>query len=199
VRSDTEICDLWAALSRAKVPPCYPRFVRALLLTGQRRTEVARADWREIDGGVWAIPGARYKTKVEHIVPLAAAVQELLGEPRSAGFVFSTDGGRHAFAGFSKPKRVLDREITESRKTRGLPPMPHWTLHDLRRTARSLMSRAGVPADIAERVLGHVIPGVRGVYDRHAYAAEKRDALERLASLVDRIIHPIENVVPMRG
>jgi integrase len=60
--------------------------------------------------------------------------------------------------------------------------MAHWTLHDLRHTARSLMSRAGVSADIAERVLGHKIPGVRGVYDRHEYATEKRDALERLAS-----------------
>jgi integrase len=59
--------------------------------------------------------------------------------------------------------------------------MPPWVLHDLRRTARTLMSRAGVLADIAERVLGHVIPGVRGVYDRWAYLEEKRDALERLA------------------
>ena len=73
--------------------------------------------------------------------------------------------------------------------------MPHWTLHDLRRTARSLMSRAGVPADTAERVLGHVIPGVRSVYDRHSYAAEKREALEKLAALVERIVTPTEKVV----
>ena len=75
--------------------------------------------------------------------------------------------------------------------------MAPWTLHDLRRTARSLMSRAGVLADIAERVLGHVIPGVRGVYDRHEYAAEKRDALERLAGLVELILNPAPNVVAM--
>ena len=68
--------------------------------------------------------------------------------------------------------------------------MSPWMLHDLRRTARSLMSRAGVSADIAERVLGHVIPGVRGVYDRHSFLDEKRDALERLARLVARILNP---------
>ena len=73
--------------------------------------------------------------------------------------------------------------------------MPGWVLHDLRRSARSLMSRAGVSADIAERVLGHVISGVRRTYDRFEYLDEKRDALERLAGLIDRILHPDEAVV----
>ena len=77
--------------------------------------------------------------------------------------------------------------------------MPHWTLHDLRRTARSLMSRAGVRPDIAERVLGHAIAGVAGVYDRHSYADEKRAALEKLAGLVERIVNPVANVIAMRG
>ena len=74
-----------------------------------------------------------------------------------------------------------------------------WTLHDLRRTARSLMSRAGVPSDHAERCLGHVIGGVRGTYDRHEYHEEKRLAFEALASLIARIIDPQPNVVAMRG
>ena len=74
-----------------------------------------------------------------------------------------------------------------------------WTLHDLRRTAKTLMSRAGVRPDISERVLGHVIAGVEGVYDRYGYLEEKRDALERLAVEVDRIIHPLaQNVVAFR-
>ena len=59
------------------------------------------------------------------------------------------------------------------------------------------MSRAGVSSDVAERVLGHVQPGVRGVYDRHHYADEKADALQRLATLVDGIVNPRENIVPM--
>jgi integrase len=74
-----------------------------------------------------------------------------------------------------------------------------WTLHDLRRTARSLMSRAGVPSDHAERCLGHVIGGVRGVYDRHAYRDEMAVAYERLAALIAGVVDPQENVVPLRG
>ena len=70
-----------------------------------------------------------------------------------------------------------------------------WRLHDLRRTAKTLMSRAGVRPDVSERVLGHVIAGVEGVYDRHAYVEEKRIALEKLAAEIDRIINPPANNV----
>ena len=80
--------------------------------------------------------------------------------------------------------------IAEQRKAAKLKPMPEWRLHDLRRTARSLMSRAGVSSDIAEMVPGHKLTGVRGVYDRHSYAAEKRDALEKLAGLIALILNP---------
>ena len=64
--------------------------------------------------------------------------------------------------------------------------LPNWTLHDLRRTAKTLMVRAGVRPDISERVLGHVITGVEGTYDRHSYAEEKRDALEKLAAMIEQ-------------
>jgi hypothetical protein len=79
--------------------------------------------------------------------------------------------------------------------------MPGWTIHDLRRTARSLLSRVGVSRDHAERVLGHVIGGVEGVYDRHAYFDEKAAALDMLAKLIDRIVNPPEatNVVPLKA
>jgi hypothetical protein len=73
--------------------------------------------------------------------------------------------------------------------------MPAWVHNDLRRTARSLMSRAGVPSDIGERVLGHLVGGVRGVYDRHSYRAEKLDALEKLGVLIECILHPADAVV----
>src|SRR5947209_12603841 len=72
-----------------------------------------------------------------------------------------------------------------------------WTIHDLRRTARSLMSRAGVNSDHAERCLGHVIGGVRGTYDRHEYYTEKQLAFEKLASQIERVVSPQQNVVPM--
>jgi integrase len=69
--------------------------------------------------------------------------------------------------------------------------LPNWTIHDLRRTARSLMSQAGVAPDHAERALGHVIGGVRGVYDRHAYREEKRQAFIALAGRIDHILRTV--------
>ena len=74
-----------------------------------------------------------------------------------------------------------------------------WTVHDLRRTARSLMSRAGVRPEVAERVLGHVQPGVAGIYDRHRYVEEKAHALAALAGLIGNILRPTQNVVALRG
>ena len=78
-------------------------------------------------------------------------------------------------------------------------PLPKWTLHDLRRTAKTLMVRAGVRPDISERVLGHVITGVEGTYDRHSYAEEKRDALEKLTSMIERILNPISSTKAILG
>ena len=77
--------------------------------------------------------------------------------------------------------------------------LPNWTLHDLRRTAKTLMARAGVRPDISERVLGHVIAGVEGTYDRHSYADEKRDALEKLAATVQRILTPLPSNIATLG
>lgn len=198
VLADDEIRDLWTALDRlgGDVPNCFPAFVRSLLLTAQRLRMVSLASWNEIMGRDWTIPVLRNKTKVDHLVPLSESVVSLFG-PKRKGFVFSSDGGKRAFSGFSKSKRMLDRKIAEIRKQEKRPSMPPWVLHDLRRTARSLMSRAGVDSNVAERVLGHVIPGVRGVYDRHAYEKEKRDALGRLAMLIDHVLHQSDKVVPL--
>ena len=114
----------------------------------------------------------------------AFARQPKIGEGK---FVFSSDGER-PFSGYSKAKASFDKACGAT----------GWTLHDLRRTARSLMSRAGVSADVAERCLGHVISGVRGTYDRHAYFDEKKRAFETLASLIARIVDPpTENVVSL--
>jgi integrase len=155
----------------------------------------------ELEGDNWTIPGERYKNKLAHVVPLTSQVKALIGaKPEgikgNSWFVFSTTGGQKGFSGFSKAKRELDKEITKARKAEKRGPMPEWTLHDLRRTARSLMSRAKVPADHAERALGHVIGGVRETYDRYEYLDEKRDALEKLAALVGIILAgPADNVV----
>jgi len=141
------------------------------------------------------IPAERYKTGIPNAVPLTKEARQWIGD-RKAGFMFSTTGGKKAFSGYSKAKRQLDVVIAEQRKAAKLKPMPEWRLHDLRRTARSLMSRAGVSSDIAEMVLGHKLSGVRGVYDRHSYAAEKRNALEMLARQIEHILSaPTGNVL----
>lgn len=150
--------------------------------------------WPELESDLWTIPGERYKTGVDHVIPLSATAVKIIGErpkdPKKAPYVFSTTGGDVPFSGYSKAKALLEKKIAELRKKDGREPMANWTLHDLRRTGRSLMSRAGVPADIAERCLGHVIPGVRGVYDRYGYLAEKRDAFDKLAAVIERILNP---------
>src|SRR5262249_49876997 len=99
----------------------------------------------------------------EHLVPLTDAAKAPIGPARKRGFVFSSDGGKRAFSGYSKAKRALDQKIDEIRRRQRRSAMPHWVYHDLRRTARSLMSRAGVPDDHGARALGLVISGVRGV------------------------------------
>jgi integrase len=133
---------------------------------------------------------SRYKTKLDHLVPLSAAAMAVLEQlPRigRADFVF-TVSGRVPISSFTQRKIAFDRACG----------VTGWTLHDLRRTARSLLSRAGIDADTAERCLGHVIGGVRGVYDRHEYREEKARAFEMLARQIGRIITPTDNVIPMQ-
>ena len=113
--------------------------------------------------------------------------------------MFSTTGGTKPFSGYSKAKVAFDKRIDEVRAKAERDPIEPWTLHDLRRTARSLMSRAGVPTDHAERALGHVIAGVRAVYDRHKFLAEKQEAFEALAALVKQILNPAPNVAQIAG
>jgi integrase len=110
--------------------------------------------------------------------------------PASQGeFIFSLNA-RTPIGAFTQNKAKIDAASGVS----------GWTIHDLRRTARSLMSRAGVPSDHAERCLGHVIPGVRGIYDRYEFKLEKARAFEALAAQIERIINPKSaKVVPMRS
>jgi len=196
--ADDEIRSLWQATDSMVGP--FPAFVRVLLLTGQRRDEVSKMQPSEIEGNVWTIPAHRYKTKSANVVPLTAAVTKIIEtQPKRGLFVFSSGGRNVPISGFSKFKKALDTKINADRKKSGLKPVPGWRLHDLRRTARSLMSRAGVPGEIAERVMGHVIPGVQGTYDRHDYIEQKRDALMKLAAVVDQIVTPLsDNVVQLK-
>jgi integrase len=177
ILSDAEIA---AVLRTTEAQPgAFHSLVRFLLLTGARRNEAARMTWSEVKDGIWTLPAARCKVKKDMVFPLSPAALAVIDAiPRVEGgrYVFSIGGQRPVpFDGKAK--------LDAASGTSG------WTLHDLRRTARSLMSRAGVNADVAEMCLGHVLNGVRGIYDRHAYLQEKRDAFERLAAEIDRIRH----------
>jgi integrase len=129
--------------------------------------------WAEITDNLWTLPAARNKTGVDLIRPLSGLARGLL-----VGNQEYVWGGTRGITNFDRLKTKLD----EASGTKA------WTLHDLRRTAQSLMSRAGVPNDHAERCLGHIIGGVRGVYDRHEYLEEKRQAYEALARLIAGIV-----------
>jgi integrase len=187
--TDDELRLVWKAAERERFG-CFLQFV---LLTATRRSEAAQARRSEIVAADWVIPGSRYKTGKDHLIPLSAMALRILPTQRTrpnqapSEWIFSTNGIRPINA--ANLKAAFDKV---------LPGLPRWTLHDLRRTARSLMSRAGVPSDHAERCLGHVMPGVRGTYDRHEYYEEKRRAFEALASLVARIVDPQPNVVPLK-
>jgi integrase len=184
ILTDDELRAIWRAANGGGV---FGAFVKVLLLTAARRNEAVYARRSEISGSEWLIPASRYKTKIDHLIPLSGAALAQL--PSGAGdFIFSANG-KQAIGWLTGRKAALD----EASGVTG------WTIHDLRRTARSLMSRAGVPSDHAERALGHVIRGVRGVYDRHEYLEEKRQAFDALAALIERIVSGTQaDVVPMR-
>jgi integrase len=189
ILADDELRAVWTAADASK--SLFGPFVQFLLLTAARRTEVAQMTHSEIVGDVWTIPQMRYKTGFELVIPLSPpALSALARLPRiGKGELVFTTGGERPFSGYSKAKAKFDAACG----------VTGWTLHDLRRTARSLMSRAGVGADIAERCLGHVISGVRGTYDRHAYFEEKKRAFEALAALIERILEPEDNVLTFKA
>jgi integrase len=178
ILTDPELRAVWHSAATASAEPVYSAFVRFLLLTGARRNEVSEMKWTELNGGEWTLPAARNKTGVELVRPLSAAAQAVIGGLPPLGQWVFTRTGNAPLSGLSEFKPKLDKASGTS----------GWTIHDLRRTSRSLMSRAGIPADHAERCLGHVIGGVRATYDRHSFRAEMAAAYEKLAALISDIV-----------
>lgn len=179
ILSDEEIRTVWAAAGDVGT---FGAFVKVALLTGQRRAKVAAMQWADIQDGVWTIPAeAREKVNAGalKLPKLALDIIEAQPKAKENPFVFA-GRGKKAFNSFSDGKEDLHAKA----------PLAPWVIHDLRRTAKSLMARAGVRPDISERALGHVIAGMAGVYDRHAYFDEKAEALDALAGLVERILNP---------
>ena len=180
--TDDELRAIWNAADGA-----FGALVKMLLLTGQRREKAAAMRWDDLDGAVWTIPAEkREKGNAGKLVLPDLALEIINAQPRyvSNPYVFAGDGGH--IKSWSRRKQQFDAKLENVKP---------WVLHDLRRTARSLMSRAGIRPDISERVLGHVIKGVEGIYDRHAYTEEKAHALRALASLIENITNPPANKV----
>jgi integrase len=190
VLADAELAEIWFACRDDD----YGRIIKLLTLTGQRRDEVGGMRWSEIDEDkkLWTIPGSRTKNHREQTAPLSDSGFALVtASPRrkDRDHVFGdgprrTGNDQRGFSGWSKAKAALDQRILEARQTANpnAKPLP-WRLHDIRRTAATIMAdRLGVLPHVIEALLNHVSghkAGVAGIYNRAQYAAEVRDALTK--------------------
>jgi integrase len=187
VLSPAELGAIWSACGLVGGP--WSALFKLLILTAQRREEVAAMRWVELDlaQGLWRIPAERTKTGRPHTVHLSGlAVEVLTGLKRVPGtgeLVFSTTGVT-PMSGFSKAKARLD----------ALSGISNWRLHDLRRTAVTAMADLGVDATVADRVLNHVGAGTMGtvkrVYQRSELLDQRKDALERWSAYVVKAALP---------
>ncbi|HTV29271.1 MAG TPA: integrase arm-type DNA-binding domain-containing protein [Xanthobacteraceae bacterium] len=191
-----EIRAVWAVAKRAGT---FGGIVRTLLLTAARKGEVGAMRHSQIDGnGLWVLPGDRVKNSTTLELPLPAeALAIIAAQDRTdeQDIVFSI-GGECEFKNWGHSKAEFDKLVAKEMGA----PVPNWTLHDLRRTARSLMSDAEVPFEDAERVLNHTLPGLGGTYDRSKALARKGKALRALARLLHQIVdgEPAGKVVPFK-
>jgi integrase len=188
VLSDEELRSLWLACDKQGYP--WGAFTKLLMLTGQRRTEVAGMTWAEIDldKKEWNLPAHRTKNGEAHTVPLSEPALEVIkGLTRVKGDYLFTVTGDSYVTGFSRAKADLSAPNSE-----------RWTFHDLRRTTASGMARLGIALPVIEKLLNHTsgsFAGIVGVYQRHSFADEKRSALEAWSRFVLSLQQPSENVV----
>lgn len=183
--------ELWAFFEAMKVAKGFSvqneRALMLLLLLGVRTSELREAKWSEFDlnKGIWDLPAERTKTEMATTIPLPALAVEWLQDLKRLG-----DGADYVLPARKVQSRMLPF-ICESTLSVALGKvkhgLPHFTIHDLRRTARTHIQALGVPPHVAERCLNHKIKGVAGIYDRYDYFEERRDALERWAWLIAEI------------
>lgn len=200
VLSEAELRVLWKACEELAYPWGY--FAQMLILSGQRRHEVAGMRTTEISGALWIIPRERAKNDIEHHVPISGSMQALLDRmPRIAsrhGLLFTTTGSS-SISGFSKAKTAIDAKMLEilqrEAAERGDEPenvsVAPWRFHDLRRTVATGMARLGIGLPTIEKVINHMsgtFAGIVGVYQRHSFADEKRAALELWAEHVNEVV-----------
>lgn len=169
VLSDQELANVWRAATDISYP--YGRIVQLLILTAQRRDEVAQMRWEDLDlnNGIWTIPAALNKSNREHTVPLPDICLQIINAcPRDhSQLVFPARGKDVAVSGFSKWKRQLDERCG----------VKNWRIHDLRRTAATGMAALDVEPHVIDRVLNHAQHGIAGVYNRYKYRDQISNAL----------------------
>jgi integrase len=192
VLTGEELKAFWQTAGTLGAP--FDDFFKLLLLTAQRREEVAGMHWREIDleAATWTIPKERCKNGKEHTVDLcpeaARLLQALEPDRGTEGFVFTTIGSKPV-SGFSKAKLRIDKRMKAILGARFQP----WRAHDLRRTAASGMAALGFQPHVIERVLNHVSGvqgGLVGVYQRHEYRDERKQAVVDWGSFVGQLVRP---------
>jgi integrase len=198
VLSEIELAAIWNAAGNSD----FDNIVRLLILTGQRAGEIAGLRWNEInfDEDLIALPAERTKNEHPHTIPLSSPVRDILrAQTRTRELVFGF--GSTGFAGWHKAKKRLDERIAHKLGA----PLPHWTIHDLRRTLATGLQRLGVRLEVTEAILNHVggsRSSVAGIYQRHDWAAEKRAALDAWAVHVLAVVSgkgKKGNVTPIRG
>lgn len=209
ILTDDEVRWFWKACEKQGEP--FGHHFKLLLLTGQRLSEVTGIADAELNlpAKLWTIPKERAKNDKTHDVPLSDAALDVLAAVTRwkgrAGLYFTTKGDTPV-SGFSRAKASLDAAMLEiAREETGDEELeiPGWRLHDLRRTVASGMARLGIALPVIEKALNHSsgsFAGIVGVYQRHSFADEKRQALDAWARFVASIVEPSkgDNVLPLR-
>jgi integrase len=203
VLTDDEIKALWAGLNleNRDIDIYAPTklALKLLLLTGQRPGEVSGTRWSEIEGGIWTIPAERAKNRQENRVPLGHMALEIIDAAR----MFSHPECEFVFASYKPGKPITRQAVTRAvdRHWREMGLAEKFTPHDLRRTLRTRLAEIGVDDVVAERVLGHKLQGVMGIYNRHGYDTEKRQALMhwemRLSEIIGKAVTRPDNVISL--
>jgi integrase len=195
VLDDGELCLIWAAAERPEAG-AFGAIVRLALLTGQRREKLISMAWSDLDLdiGLWRIPydpvpagqKVREKSHGGDLILPPVALDIIRAQPRfaSSPWVFPAARGPRHVTAVSTMKAAFDALLPPFEKGKG------WTTHDLRRTSATLMARARVTKDHIERVLGHVLGAIHGIYNRHDFKLEKATALMKLAAQIETILNP---------
>lgn len=191
-----EIGVFLSAVTGADIHAADKLALKIILATCVRVSELVNARWEHVDFErcLWHLPASSTKTQEAINIPLAPPVIQWFDEiHRLTGeSVWILPARRIQNSRLNITSQTLDRAL--SKVAHGLP---RFVIHDLRRTARTQLAALGIPWDIAERCLNHKMQGVRGVYDRHDYMAERRDALEKWADMITRLeAGEAWNVVP---